>query len=279
MQKLDLKQNTPEWEEFRRLKIGASDAPIICGISPHKNKYSLWKEKALGHKSYKTSAMKRGSELEDEAKESLESQIGISFDKVCGIHDSIPYMMSSFDGYSEKEKCLLEIKCPNLKTYEEVENGNIPSHYLYQINHQLEVSGFDHGILFVYNGKTGVIKDVRRNSSIIQEIVEKEEQFWNSIINFEPPEDTHRLRDDAIWQNLAENFLLAKDQHDTAKAYLDACRKSLIDACDDASCKGHGVTVSKCTRKGTVQYQRIPELKGVDLELYRKAPEEYWKVG
>ena len=31
-------------------------------------------------------------------------------------------------------------------------------------------------------------------------------------------------------------------------------------------------------RKGSVEYTRIPELKGIDLELYRKEPVETWTL-
>ena len=34
MQKLDLAPNTPEWLEARKKYRTASEAPIVCGISP-----------------------------------------------------------------------------------------------------------------------------------------------------------------------------------------------------------------------------------------------------
>ena len=39
---VDLQQNTPEWLEFRRLRIGASDAPVIMEVSPYTTPYTLW---------------------------------------------------------------------------------------------------------------------------------------------------------------------------------------------------------------------------------------------
>ena len=39
------KQNTPEWLEFRKNKIGASDIPIIMGLSPYSTPLQLWKRK------------------------------------------------------------------------------------------------------------------------------------------------------------------------------------------------------------------------------------------
>jgi len=40
-----LRQNTPEWLEVRKTKLGASDAPAILGISPYKTAYQLFLEK------------------------------------------------------------------------------------------------------------------------------------------------------------------------------------------------------------------------------------------
>ncbi len=52
-------QNTPEWHAFRRKRIGASDAPVIMGISPWKTPYQLWIEKTSGIESSAAPQQKR----------------------------------------------------------------------------------------------------------------------------------------------------------------------------------------------------------------------------
>ena len=42
--------------------------------------------------------------------------------------------------------------------------------------------------------------------------------------------------------------------------------------------RGGGITASRLTRQGNVDYAAIPELAGVDLDAYRKAPTTYWKI-
>lgn len=42
--------------------------------------------------------------------------------------------------------------------------------------------------------------------------------------------------------------------------------------------KGGGFIFTKTLRKGSIEYNRIPELKGIDLESYRKAQVESWKL-
>ena len=40
-----LDQRSGEWHQYRAKRIGASDAPIICGLSPWKSAIQLWMEK------------------------------------------------------------------------------------------------------------------------------------------------------------------------------------------------------------------------------------------
>ena len=73
-----MQQNTEEWLEFRRDKIGASDAPIIMGKSPWKTPHQLWEEKiGVRTSSYETAAMRRGKDLESEARKHFEQQTGL----------------------------------------------------------------------------------------------------------------------------------------------------------------------------------------------------------
>lgn len=87
MKVLELNQNTPEWEEFRRAHIGASDAPAICGIDPNRNQYKVWKEKVLGEKCYETSAMRLGKELEPKARLMAQEFYEMDFPPLCILNE------------------------------------------------------------------------------------------------------------------------------------------------------------------------------------------------
>ena len=279
MRKLTLKQNTPEWEEFRRTHIGASDAATICGINPYKNPYKLWKEKVCGEKGFTTDAMKRGSLLEHQARNVAMDSFGIQLLPTCGLHPSIDYMMASFDGYNEKERCILEIKCPGESVFDNCANGKIPPSYIYQVQHQLEVAGFDEGYLFIYDEECAPITHkVDRNPDLIAEILEKEKDFWVRMINFEAPEDAHILREDPIWEQAALSFLQAKEAFELADAALKMSRDRLIACADNRSTKGLGVCATKVITKGGVDYKNIPELDGIDVEKYRKSARESWRI-
>ena len=55
--------------------------------------------------------------------------------------------------------------------------------------------------------------------------------------------------------------------------------KELKSLSENVSSKGGGITFTASIRKGSVDYGSIPELRTVDLELYRKPHTETWKLG
>ena len=55
-------------------------------------------------------------------------------------------------------------------------------------------------------------------------------------------------------------------------------REALVALSDGKNAKGHGIRLTQHVRKGTVEYAKIPELQGLDLEKYRKVATSYWKI-
>lgn len=144
MKKIDLKQDTDEWFNFRKNKLGASDAPIIMGISPWKTPYQLWQEK-LGFRSIPVmnEAMQRGKDLEPLALQSINLELGSEMIPLVFQHESLDFMTASLDGYDEKNKIACEIKCPRGSDHELALQGKIPEKYIPQLQHQMEVCELD----------------------------------------------------------------------------------------------------------------------------------------
>ena len=42
---MEIEQNTEEWFKYRNSGIGASEAPIILGLSPYKTRIELYEQK------------------------------------------------------------------------------------------------------------------------------------------------------------------------------------------------------------------------------------------
>src|SRR5277367_1721436 len=94
----NLEQNTPEWLEFRRTHIGASDAPIIM----LGNKEALLKKKIEGKESFKTKAMQRGHDLEPMGRMMFEEGRGAEFPPAVITHDVLQWMSASLDGICQE---------------------------------------------------------------------------------------------------------------------------------------------------------------------------------
>ncbi len=83
------------------------------------------------------------------------------------------------------------------------------------------------------------------------------------------------------------NTLLADElikEHDKLKATIgDADArikeivKELVTICKERDSIVCGRKLTNAERKGNVDYKKVPELKGVDLDPYRKKPSKYWK--
>lgn len=72
-----------------------------------------------------------------------------------------------------------------------------------------------------------------------------------------------------------KKLMLQQKALEDKKDYL---RKKIIELCADNSSYGAGIKAMKTTVKGRIAYDEIPEIKGVDLEQYRKESSSCWKI-
>ena len=179
-----LLQGTPEWLEARRSGIGASDAPIILGMSPYMTAHDLFLEK-IGKKRPKkgTVAMDRGNDLETAARSYYELKSGKEFPPETMEDEELPYLRCSLDGRCENE--ILEIKCPGLKNFVSYRQKGIPSHHNIQVQHQLMVSNAEVCIYWVFSGAYGFEYKIYPDFTLIKKIRELECIFWARVVEKE----------------------------------------------------------------------------------------------
>ncbi len=247
-----LHQNTPEWHRWRIQGIGASDAPVIMGETAFKTPRTLWSIKTgrTGEGSAGPAA-RRGRELERFARHAYERQTGIQMEPLCLVHEEFEWMRASLDGLSFDGSTLLEIKCPlSLQDRTSALQGRIPSQYHAQLQHQLEVSGAEEAHYWSFHGKDGILVEIRPDREYAKRLVEAEAAFWHEV----------RLR--------LENAASEEHKLRATLAYMATARRTY----------GCGVEVLKSSRKGAVDYSAVPELRGVNLEPYRKAPVAVVKI-
>jgi putative phage-type endonuclease len=185
-----MEQGTEEWLEMRKKKVGASDTPVILGISPWKSVLTLWKEKMnLVTKLQKTYAMQRGILLEEPARQKFIEKTGIKVTPKIKVHPKHNWMMASLDGMSDDGKTIVEIKCAGRKDHSLAEEGIIPEHYVPQIQHQMEVCGVDKAFYFSFNGEEGIILEMDRDERYIRKILKCGSYFMTCMSDFVMPSE------------------------------------------------------------------------------------------
>ncbi len=277
-----LTQNTPEWEEMRKGKIGASDAPIIMQVSKHTTPYQLWEQKlGLVPPIEQNYAMRRGHELEEPARKIMEEMTGMMFVPEVRFHPTLDWMMCSLDCLSIDESTIGEIKTVGKENHEKALAGIVPEMYFPQLQHQMEVCEKDSSLYFSFYDNEGVIVKILRDDKYIKEMLTEEERFYECLQNLEAPKMTnadYKLRESA---EFLESVCEWSTIHKQSKAIQDAEKKAriqVIGMCHGQSSRGGGVFVRRIVGKGRIDYSIIPELKNVSLDVYRKDPVEKWQI-
>lgn len=189
---------------------------------------------------------------------------------------------ASLDGINFEGSLLVEIKCPfkgnNSALWLDAANGQIPAHYLVQIQHQLWVSGAILAHFWVFDGTQGLILSVERDEGAMEAIRRGWDAFQVHLDTDTPPPLTDSdtvVREDDAWQSAASAFAAAKATSDAADSELASAREKLVSLARHPKETGAGVSVTRFWKQGAVAYAKVPELKGVALDKYRsKAREE-----
>jgi putative phage-type endonuclease len=189
----DLPQNGAEWLKWRKSGLGASDAPVVMGVSPYTSIFELWLEKTgLGERPdfhpMAVKAMVRGTLLEPEARKCYEQMVGgHKFDVINVIHPQYDFIRASLDGYNQQFNRIVEIKCPGKVDLAEAAKGRVPKKYLPQVQLQLLVTGAAACDYFTYDGSKGIIVEVLPNVNYQLMLEAYMVSFWNLVQTKECP--------------------------------------------------------------------------------------------
>lgn len=276
---MKLVQGTPEWHAHRAHFRNASETAAVMGVSPWQTPYQLWALRTGRSQQVVTVAMARGTALEPLAREAYEARTGHVMQPLVLVEGDYS---ASLDGLTFDGTLIVEIKCPlrgrDSSLWKAVAAGEVPEHYGWQIEHQLMVSGASLAHLFVFDGSEGRLTEIAPRPERWKGIQEAWDAFMHCIKTDTPPPLTERdkvIRKDTEWRAAAEVYLELKLQADRLAALVDEARAKLVGLAQHPSESGAGVTVTRFWKQGGVDYKRVPELEGVDLEEYRaKAREE-----
>jgi len=278
-----LHQNTPEWHDWRRQGIGASDAPVIMGETPFKTPKALWSMKTGRIQEDPAGpAARRGREMERSARRAYEQRTGIQMEPLCMVHEGFEWMRASLDGLTFDGATLLEIKCPlSLRDRASAQEGRIPSHYHAQLQHQLEVSRAERAHYWSFHGTDGILIEIRPDREYAKRLIESEAAFWQLVKDDrwpEPVSDELDLGADPAWREAALRYREVRLRLEGATSEEHQLRAKLEGLATARRTYGCGVEILKSSRKGAVDYAAVAELRGVNLEPYRKPPVAVVKI-
>ena len=175
--------------EARKSGLGSSDMPIVLGVSPWTRPEDLFEiKKGRRPEPEESPAMKRGKVLEAVAAELYQERTGRKLWRSNQTirHKNFKWMLAHLDRRiigEDKGVGALEIKCPGLRTFAKCRREGLPYYYLVQLQHQMDVAGYEWGAFAVFNSELWemIYFDVPRDQELIDLIHEKGAEFWNLV--------------------------------------------------------------------------------------------------
>lgn len=297
---------TPEQFEARRAGIGGSDAAAVLGCNPYRSALDVYKQK-IGETgpTPPNAAMKRGTFLEPIARKIYAELTGRRIRRMQQVtHASFPWMLCNIDGRIFRPRPeidasapgvgpgLLELKCPGIWAFAKAKREGLPIHWIVQVQHNLEVTGYTWGAVALFNADLWemIHFDVPRDLELAHAIILKEKDFWKNHVecrtpppdesNFAPeiaaaleraegsaPKGTIILRNDAEWAEAAETYLSARELAETAENLEKAAKdriKTLLG--EYGGFEGAGLRVYFSRRDGRMSFDKKALIKARPID-------------
>lgn len=188
-------QDRAAWLERRRESIGASESAGILGVSPWSSPLSVWASKVLDPEPDEPSEpMIWGTLLEPTILAEYSRRRGVDVahhDQSVSIRHPrfVATRMSCTPDGIAADGGLVEAKAVNAYALGDWEDG-APLYYRVQLQHQLAVTGRDHGTLVaLIGGQKLVWHDEERSAEFIETLEDACARFWRDFVlpGIQPP--------------------------------------------------------------------------------------------
>lgn len=270
-------QGTPEWLEWRKPLITASDVSALFDKNDYKSETDLWFEKSgfgEADEEDRSYIFREGHKAEAELRALFKKHEHLDIKPACFEKDEI--FGASLDGYFPG--FVFEAKLVGLEVFQKAEEtGEIPEAHWIQIQSQLHASESDKA---VWGAKTPKRKDklaieIGRDEPFIKLIRDKTFAFMEKVRSGKKPELSQKdilfITDPAkiaIFRELAA-IKARKDEIDAEYAKLEAQVEKMA---SHPRVRCENVHISVFERAGSIDYKKVPEVKALDevyLEKFR----------
>lgn len=213
-------QNQHQWLTERAKDVTSTEVSALFGLSPYLTEFELFHQKrdAVVVKIEPNERMKWGNRLESAIAQGAAEDMGWNIAKLnVYMRDQAARIGSSFDfeiKSSANGPGILEVKNVDWVQYQknwiDDGNGNIeaPEHIELQVQHQMEISGFEWcAIVALVGGNEQKIVLRNRDRDIGKSIREKTGEFWNRVLQNQPPSADYTRDAEFIVKQLHRNAI------------------------------------------------------------------------
>jgi len=275
-------QGSPAWKAARKGRVGGSSIPVILGISPYKTRYQLW----LAHVTPEGEEdnleglphIMRGRIAEPIARKKFEDISERKYTPTFWVKNDMA--VCSDDGANLEHGSLLEIKAMGLEAHEAAKVGVIPAHYRAQIIWNMGISGMKTCFFISVRPEedneivTVTVDWSEKTEATYLHYLNEAKAFIELVKTKVPPELCDK---DAIHMD-SEVFIADENAYVEAKSRLAEAQEA-VDLAEGAllsylgkhgSIEGSQVKVTRYSRKGSVSWAKIPEVKALPVDLIEK---------
>ena len=287
-----IEQRSPVWFQARREKITGSVTGAILGLSPFMKPIDVMRNMVREYHGAERDfrgniATEYGTANEQTATTHLEMfhldqpVVETGFHT----HSELEWLGASPDGLLGEDG-LVEIKCPfgqRNKDAPEFKSLLDMPHYYAQVQIEMYCTGRKWVKFYQWAPNGDKLEEYTLDQDWLNENIPKLKAFYDSyLIERELPnaqrylDPKHKENDDVLVSDLANQFIDISDQIKALETAKKDILKEIIERCGERQTEINGKKLTKVERKGSIDYAKVPQLKDIDLEQYRKKPSEYW---
>jgi putative phage-type endonuclease len=288
MQRLELIQNTKEWEELRSTKLGASDANIIMGVSEYCTIRELWMRKKglTAEKKSNDFAKNKGHRIEEKYRNTYELETDLEWPPLVALSEDIPFLMASLDGYNPEIEANWECKYVGQEDFENVKSGKMLDKYYPQVQMQLFLTNAkschflcatdDKESDFKFKKTVLIVKpDFEYQKALIKKMV----IFWESLKEGKMPDanesDIIDLSDNKELVTLINTYKKESELLKEQEAHVEQLKKDIFKIAKNPKneCNGVKITTSVSEPESKPDYEKYVTTNSIVI------PEEFWAKG
>lgn len=204
-----------DWLQARTTGIGGSDVAAILGLSKYKTPLAVYLEKrGEADPTPDNPAMRWGRYLEPAVRQAYADETGrevrVPTDMIR--HPLYEHMLANLDGFTDDRRIFEAKTARSADGWGESGSDQVPQPYLLQVQHYMEVTGFEVAdVAVLIGGSDFRLYEVPADRELQDMLIDAEAEFWQRVQRAEPPEPVSYADVQARWGRESRTDLVMAD--------------------------------------------------------------------